>query len=157
MELQNPSICKLGEDAMRKNRGYPPPGQGTVEQQPSSAEVAEIKELAGGLEGIPLRLPPLTKDIKIALRTMTTGDGREKVLNAVRGNKMTPAEVRATAGRLDLIARQIDLVETVEDGGYMDLWNREDSPLTLENCVLRRVVVSGAARELEKSSKSDGA
>jgi hypothetical protein len=88
---------------------------------------------------IVIKLPPLKPDVAERLREFTSAEGRREFIGQLRANNLTEAEISATEKRLDIVSKQLDDVEIINEGEkYSVIWNRKDSRLNGNNCWLLR-------------------
>ncbi|MDR2030288.1 MAG: hypothetical protein LBP65_02380 [Puniceicoccales bacterium] len=87
-----------------------------------------------------VQLPPLTNEIATMLRWFVSQDGRQWMQDLLTKNNFTEKEKASCASRLDSAKRQLQNVQIVEEGKYMELWEQENSPLTMQNCLMRKIL-----------------
>jgi hypothetical protein len=136
-------ILKLGKNNEDTVQNF---AQALREREPSFSEFS-LEECVDFVkrnkicDAILVQLPPLTQEMKTMLEIMVSKDSRKKFSKLLWANNFTKGEIDATMDRLDVLEEQLRTVQIVGKGDYANLWNRTDSPLTPQNCLLRNAMV----------------
>jgi hypothetical protein len=84
-----------------------------------------------------VELPPLMPEMRQMLEEIVSANGRLMVEDLLTANEFSQVEIEMTMLRLESIRAQLPGVRLVGKGGYRDLWEQKNSPLTKKNFLMR--------------------